>query len=101
MKLSLSVIFVVLIAASFVAMMHIKNGVRDMRSQSQALMEKRGGLLEAARVLEAERAYLARSERLEMFARKQGLKEIHHRQLVRLPEISRVNRAGARPSEGR
>lgn len=90
MKLSLSVVFMVLISASFVAMMHVKNGVRDMRGQSQALLEKRGDLLESVRVLEAEKAYLSRSERLEKFAERKGLQEVHFRQMVQLPQLVQI-----------
>lgn len=96
MRLSIGVVFVVLIAASFVAMMHIKNGVRDMRGQSHALLEKRNQLTDAARVLEAERAYLTRPERLEAFAREKGLREIHYRQLVELPELAQVHQGEGR-----
>lgn len=92
MKLSLGVVFVVLIAASFVAMMNVKNGVRDMRGQSQALLERRGALAESARVLEAEREFLSRPQRLEAFAREKGLREIHYRQMVELPQLVQAHR---------
>lgn len=91
MKLSLGVIFMVLITASFVAMMHIKNGVREMRGQSHALLAERSDLLESVRVLEAEKAYLSRPERLEAFAQRRGLQEIHFRQMVQLPQLVQVH----------
>ena len=91
MRLSLSVVFILLIAGAFVAMMHIKNGVQDMRSQSQALLEKREGLAASERVLEAEHAYLSRPERLAVFAQEKGLREIHYNQMVTLPELRQIN----------
>ena len=96
MRLSLGVIFVVLIAAAFVSMMHIKNGVRDMRSESRELLERRDKLAGFSRVLEAERAYLSRPARLSEFAEKQGLQEIHYRQMVELPELRHAHVSGRR-----
>ena len=61
MKTSLSVIFIILIATSFVVMMQVKSGVQDLQAEANMLMAKKSSKAEDIRVLRAEKAYLART----------------------------------------
>ncbi len=85
MRMSIGVIFVVIIAAAFVTMMHVKNGVQDLKAEKHAGLLKRESFQETIRVLYAEKAYLARPEQLQAFASALRLQPIQPQQVVLLP----------------
>lgn len=85
MKTSLGVIFIILIATSFVVMMQVKSGVQDLQAEANMLMAEQTTKTENIRVLRAEKAYLARPEQLQMFAQATNLQPIDPQQVVLLP----------------
>ena len=85
MKTSLSVIFVILIATSFVVMMQVKSGVQDLQVEANALLADKSEKKESIRVLRAEKAYLARPEQLKQYASTAHLQPINPEQVVMLP----------------
>ncbi|MBA44826.1 MAG: hypothetical protein CMF62_12620 [Magnetococcales bacterium] len=90
MKTSLSVIFIILIATSFVVMMQVKSGVQDLQAEANMLMAKKSSKAEDIRVLRAEKAYLARPEQLQMFAEATNLQPINPQQVVLLPREMQI-----------
>lgn len=91
MRFPFGVLSVVLVVGSFITMMHVKNGVQDMRQESRMLLGERKQLVESLKVLEAEEAYLTRPERLEAYAFAAGLQEIEPRQVLNFPQIKAVS----------
>lgn len=91
MKTSLSVIFVILIATSFVVMMQVKSGVQDLQAEARDLLATKEKQKENIRVLRAEKAYLARPEQLQMFAEATHLQPIDPQQVVMLPRGLQVS----------
>jgi len=85
MKTSLSIIFIILIASSFVVMMQVKSGVQDLQAEANALLAEKETRKENIRVLRAEKAYLARPEQLQLFADATHLQPIDPQQVVLLP----------------
>ena len=90
MKTSLSVIFIILIATSFVVMMQVKSGVQDLQAEANMQMAKKSSKAEDIRVLRAEKAYLARPEQLQMFAEATNLQPINPQQVVLLPREMQI-----------
>ena len=91
MKTSLSVIFVILIATSFVVMMQVKSGVQDLQAEAHDLLASKEKQKENIRVLRAEKAYLARPEQLQMFAEATHLQPIEPQQVMLLPRGIQVS----------
>lgn len=85
MKTSLSVIFIILIATSFVVMMQVKSGVQDLQAEANSLLAEKSEMKETIRVLRAEKAYLARPEQLKLYAQATNLQPIDPQQVVMLP----------------
>lgn len=90
MKTSLSVIFIILIASSFVVMMQVKSGVQDLQAEANALLAEKEVRKENIRVLRAEKAYLARPEQLQLFAEAAHLQPIDPQQVVLLPRSMQI-----------
>jgi cell division protein FtsL len=66
----------------------VKTDARRLEAQVQAQERTHERLIDDIAVLSAERAYLARPERLEKFARQIGLQPLHERQLIRLDGLT-------------
>lgn len=95
----LSVAAMALTIASAFGLYRIKYDTRQLEAQVQAgerAIEKMEGDIA---VLKAEKAYLARPERIEALARKQGLQPIGERQYVLPGELQAQVQAGERAIE--
>jgi len=98
-----NLVLIALTLASAFALYSIKDDTRRMEARVAA-QERRLERAEAdVQVLRAERAYLARPERLEPLARKLGMAPVTPRQYVRvdMEGPAAQERAGADPTRGR
>jgi cell division protein FtsL len=65
----------------------VKTDTRRLEAQVQSQERLHERLVDDIAVLKAERAHLARPDRLEQFARQIGLRPLEERQLIRLDDI--------------
>ena len=80
-------ILAVAVMAGAAGLYVVKTDTRRLEAHVHAQERTHERLVEDIAVLRAERAHLARPERLEKFARQIGLRPLHERQLIRLDDV--------------
>lgn len=81
-------ILAVAVMAGAAGLYAVKTDTRRLEAHVQAQERTHERLVEDIAVLRAERAHLARPERLEKFARQIGMQPLQERQLIRLDALT-------------
>jgi cell division protein FtsL len=75
------------VLVSAIGLYAVKTDTRRLEAQVQTQERTHDRLIDDIAVLKAERAHLARPERLELFARQLGLRPLDERQLIRFDDL--------------
>lgn len=85
MKTSVALTLFAVTVLSFVSLMQVKNDVQKLRSERASLLREQLDMKESIKVLQAEKSYQTRPERLGAYADAMRLQPVTARQVLAMP----------------